>query len=117
MDVPTCPPTPVKVINSTVLSCIDDMFYRLTFPNSTDLETLIKDAKCEASMMEFRHGLKQELEGTDAIRDSETGWDKYWRETQPQKATAAEGQQLMSFQDRNRATTPYSDREEGGGQG
>jgi hypothetical protein len=39
---PNLPPTPVKLINSVVLTCINDMLYRLPFPSSDDLERLIK---------------------------------------------------------------------------
>jgi hypothetical protein len=60
---PKLPPTPVKLINPVVLSCIDDMFYRLTFPNSDELERLIKAAgpAAETNMMEFRLCLREEL--------------------------------------------------------
>jgi hypothetical protein len=113
MDEPTSAPTPVKVINSAVLSCIDDMFYRLPFPNSIDLEKLMKDSRCEAQMIEFRKGLNEDLEGPDAIRDFEGGWGKYSRETKPNKARAAEGSsQSMSFKDKNRDSD--SDTGEGG---
>ncbi len=74
-----------QVIYSTVLSCIDDMFYRLPFPNSIDLEKLIKDSRCEAQMTEFRQGLNEDYEGPGASRDFESGWEKYWRETNPYK--------------------------------
>ncbi len=116
LDEPASAPTPVKVINSAVLSCIDDLFYRLPFPNSIDLEKLIKDSRCEAQMIEFRQGLNEDLEGPDAIRDFEGGWEKYWRETKPNKAGAAEGSsQSMSFRDKNRDSDSDSGEEETGG--
>ncbi len=117
MDDPTSAPTPVKVINSAVLSCIDDMFNRLAFSDSIDLEKLNKDSRCEAQTIEFRQGLNEDLEGPGAIRDFDSGWEKYWRETKPHKAGAAEGSsQSMSFKDKNRDSDD-SDGGEGGSSG
>ena len=36
-------PTPVKVINAAVLSCLDDVFYRLPFPSLDDLEKFFNE--------------------------------------------------------------------------
>lgn len=83
---PKLPPIPVKLINPVVLSCIDDMFYRLPFPSLDDLDRLIKAAgpSAETNMMEFRHGLRQELNEPRALDDFAKGWAKYWKETRPQ---------------------------------
>jgi hypothetical protein len=111
----------VKVINGAVLSCLDDMFYRLPFPNMSELEKLIKEAKGEASMIEFRQRLRAELDTPRAVQDFENGWEKYWQETQSQELRAAAGIDVEeSFDERNRSPTPEtpgSDREghEGGG--
>ena len=96
-------PTPVKVINAAVLSCLDDMFYRLPFPNLVELERLIKDAHGDSAMHEFRTGLRTELDTPRALEDFERGWDRYWKETQSQRPRAAEGAgQTQSFQDRKK---------------
>jgi hypothetical protein len=107
----------VKGINSAVLACLDDLFYRLPFPNLNELEKLIKEAKAEASMVDFRRGLKAELETPRALQDFESGWDKYWQETQSPEQRGAAGIQVEeSFDERNRSPTPDtgSDREGGG---
>ena len=97
------------------------MFYRLPFPNMSELEKLIKEAKGEASMIEFRQRLRAELDTPRAVQDFENGWEKYWQETQSQELRAAAGIDVEeSFDERNRSPTPEtpgSDREghEGGG--
>jgi hypothetical protein len=106
----------VNVINSAVFACLDDLFYRLPFPNQSELEGLIKDAKADASMVDFRRGLKAELETPRALQDFESGWDKYWQETQSRGEREADGSYLEeSFEDRNRSPSPGS--EGGGGEG
>jgi hypothetical protein len=99
----------VKGINSAVLACLDDLFYRLPFPNLNELEKLIKEAKAEASMVDFRRGLKAELETPRALQDFESGWDKYWQETQSQEEREADAVE-ESFDERNRSATPETDR-------
>ena len=55
-------PTPVKVINAAVLSCLDDMFYRLPFPNQLELEKLIKDVPGGVDKMsDFRDVIREDL--------------------------------------------------------
>lgn len=108
----------MKVINSAVLACLDDLFYRLPFPSLSELEKLIKDAKGEASMIEFRRGLKAELETPRAVQDFESGWDKYWQETQSQEERVAAGIHVEeTFDERNRSPTPDTDGEGRGGGG
>ena len=85
MGDPNLPPTPVKLINPVVLSCIDDMFYRLPFPSLDELDRLIKAAgpAAETNMMDFRQGLREELNEQRALDDFAKGWAKYWKETRP----------------------------------
>ena len=107
----------MKVINGAVLSCLDDVFYRLPFPNLSDLEKLIKEAKGEANMIEFRKGLRAELDTPRAVQDFEQGWEKYWQEMQSVEEREAAGIHVEeSFDERNRSPTPDtgSDREGGG---
>ena len=106
--------TPVKVINAAVLSCLDDMFFRLPFPSQTELEKLIKDAKGEAEMIEFKAKLREDLTNPRALKEFESGWDKYWGETQSQKrAAASRGQPAKSMTERFRSESPSED---GGGE-
>jgi hypothetical protein len=116
MASPELAPTPVKVMNAAVLACLDDMFYRLPFPNLPDLERLIKEAQGEALMIEFQQGLRDELNTPRALNDFERGWDKYWKETQTPRQQAAAGQaQTESFNDRNRSPTPETPKSGGEG--
>ena len=117
MATPALPPTPVKVINGAVLSCLDDVFYRLPFPNLSDLEKLIKEAKGEANMIEFRKGLRAELDTPRAVQDFEQGWEKYWQEMQSVEEREAAGIHVEeSFDERNRTPeTSDSEGREGGG--
>jgi hypothetical protein len=51
----------VEVINAAILSCLDDMFYRLPFPNQLELEKLIKEAQGVNQMTDFRDELRDGL--------------------------------------------------------
>ena len=99
-------PTPVKVINAAVLSCLDDMFYRLPFPNQLELEKLIKEAHGVTQMTDFRDELREGLNGSRALKEFERRWEKYWADTQSQKRAAASRQQTKSIRDRCRNKTP-----------
>jgi hypothetical protein len=120
MESPALAPTPVKVINDAVLSCLDDMFLRLPFPNLSELERLIKVVpRGEALMSEFRSELRAELNTPRAIQEFESGWEKYWEETQTRRSREV-AQQAMSFKERNRSPSPETGRAgggEGGGEG
>ena len=72
MKNPELEPTPVKVINAAVLSCLDDMFYRIPFPLQTELERLIKDAQDETQMSEFRATIREDLNNPRALKEFET---------------------------------------------
>ena len=109
-------PTPVKVINAAVLSCLDDMFYRLPFPNQLELEKLIKEAQGVTQMADFRDVLRTGLESSRALKEFESGWDRYWAETQSQKrAAASRGQQAKSIKERCRCKTPETPEDSSGG--
>jgi hypothetical protein len=96
----------VKVINADVLSCLDDMFYRLPFPNQMELEKLIKDAQGVTQMSDFRAEIRDDLNEPRALKEFESGWDKYWNETKSQKRAASKGQQSKSIKDRIRKAAP-----------
>ena len=99
-------PKAVPVINAVVLSCLDDMFLRLPFPNVSELDRLIKEVRNgEATMAEFRAELRAELNGPRAIQAFESGWEKYWNETQSQRSREV-AQQARSFKDKNRSPPP-----------
>ena len=96
----------MKVINADVLSCLDDMFYRLPFPNEMKLEKLIKDVQGVTPMSEFRDEVREDLNDPRAFKHFESGWDKYWNETKSQKRAASKGQQPRSMRDRIRTAAP-----------
>jgi hypothetical protein len=96
----------VKVIGAAVLSCLDDMYYRLPFPSQTELEKLIKDARGEAQMIEFKATLREDLNNPSALKEFESGWDKYWAETRSQQQAAASRAQSGSMRDRVRSESP-----------
>ncbi len=104
---PELAPTPVNVINPDVLSLLDNLFYRLPFPNLDDLERLIKADNGESAMHDFRTGLRANLDEPRAIQDFERGWDKYWRETGSQ--SASQHKPLKSFQSRTKSPSPEPD--------
>ncbi len=106
MKAPELEPTPVQVINAAVLSCLDDMFYRLPFPIQTDLEKLIKDVQGDTEMNEFRAAIRVVLNDARAMKEFESGWDKYWGETRSQQQAAASRAQSGSVRDRLRSESP-----------
>ncbi len=71
------------------------MFYRLPFPTQTELEKLIKDAQGETTMIEFRAALREDLQNPRALKDFESGWEKYWAETRSQKRAAVQPAKSM----------------------
>jgi len=106
MKSPELEPTPVKVIGAAVLSCLDDMYYRLPFPSQDQLEKLIKDARGDAEMNEFRALIREDLNNPRVLKEFESGWDKYWAETQSQQQAAASRAQSGSVRDRLRSESP-----------
>jgi hypothetical protein len=93
------------------------MFLRLPFPNLSELERLIKEVRHgEAAMAEFRAELRAELNTPRAIQAFESGWEKYWNETQSRRSREV-AQQAMSFKDRNRTPSPEPGRAGGGAGG
>ncbi len=108
----------MKVINAAVLSCLDDMFYRLPFPNQLELEKLIKAVPGGVDKMsDFRDVIREDLNEPRALKDFESGWDRYWNETQTQKRAVA-NRQPKSMRDRIRreATPPTPDVTSGDGE-
>jgi len=106
MKAPALEPTPVKVIGAAVLSCLDDMYYRLPFPSQDQLEKLIKDARGDAEMNEFRALIREDLNDDRALKEFESGWEKYWAETRSQQQAAASRAQSGSVKDRLRSESP-----------
>jgi len=120
MKAPELEPTPVQVINAAVLSCLDDMFYRLPFPIQTELEKLIQDVQGDSQMIEFRATIREDLNNPRALKEFESGWDKYWGETRSQQQAAASRAQSGSVRDRLRSespTTPATPTGSGNGDG
>lgn len=119
---PKLPPTPVKLINPVVLSCIDDMFYRLPFPSLDDLDRLIKEAgpSAETNMMEFRQGVREELNEPRALDDFAKGWATYWKETRPLTSpgsTPVGVNRSWAARNRSPSASEAEEEEEGGNDG
>lgn len=106
MKAPALEPTPVKVIGAAVLSCLDDMYYRLPFPSQDQLEKLIKDVQGDTEMNEFRALIREDLNDARALKEFESGWEKYWAETRSQQQAAASRAQSGSVRDRLRSESP-----------
>jgi len=96
----------VKVIGAAVLSCLDDMYYRLPFPSQDQLEKLIKDVQGDTEMTEFRAAIREDLNDARALKEFESGWEKYWAETRSQQQAAASRAQSGSVRDRLRSESP-----------
>jgi hypothetical protein len=106
MKSPELEPTPVKVIGAAVLSCLDDMYYRLPFTSQDQLEKLIKDVQGDTEMNEFRAAIREDLNDARALKEFESGWEKYWAETRSQQQAAASRAQSGSVKDRLRSESP-----------
>ena len=96
----------MKVIGAAVLSCLDDMYYRLPFTSQDQLEKLIKDVQGDTEMSEFRAAIREDLNDARALKEFESGWDKYWAETRSQQQAAASRAQSGSVRDRLRSESP-----------
>lgn len=96
----------MKVIGAAVLSCLDDMYYRLPFPSQDQLEKLIKDVQGDTEMTEFRAAIREDLNDARALKEFESGWEKYWAETRSQQQAAASRAQSGSVRDRLRSESP-----------
>ena len=96
----------MKVIGAAVLSCLDDMYYRLPFPSQDQLEKLIKDVQGDTEMNEFRALIREDLNDARALKEFESGWEKYWAETRSQQQAAASRAQSGSVKDRLRSESP-----------
>lgn len=96
----------MKVIGATVLSCLDDMYYRLPFTSQDQLEKLIKDVQGDTEMNEFRALIREDLNNPRALKEFESGWEKYWAETRSQQQAAASRAQSGSVKDRLRSESP-----------
>lgn len=96
----------MKVIGAAVLSCLDDMYYRLPFPSQDQLEKLIKDVQGDTEMNEFRALIREDLNDARALKEFESGWEKYWAETRSQQQAAASRAQSGSVRDRLRSESP-----------
>ena len=66
-------------------------------------------------MTDFREELRGGLNASRALKEFESGWDKYWAETQSQKrAAASRGQQAKSIKERCRCKTPETPEDSSG---
>ena len=68
-------------------------------------------------MMEFRQGLRQELNEQRALDDFAKGWAKYWKETRPQPSpgsTPVGVSRSWAARNRSPSASEAEDQEEGG---
>jgi hypothetical protein len=82
------------------------MYYRLPFPSQDQLEKLIKDVQGDTEMTEFRAAIREDLNDARALKEFESGWEKYWAETRSQQQAAASRAQSGSVRDRLRSESP-----------
>ena len=82
------------------------MYYRLPFPSQDQLEKLIKDVQGDTEMNEFRAAIREDLNDARALKEFESGWEKYWAETRSQQQAAASRAQSGSVRDRLRSESP-----------
>jgi hypothetical protein len=82
------------------------MYYRLPFTSQDQLEKLIKDVQGDTEMNEFRALIREDLNDARALKEFESGWEKYWAETRSQQQAAASRAQSGSVRDRLRSESP-----------
>jgi hypothetical protein len=70
------------------------------------LEKLIKDVQGDTEMNEFRALIREDLNDARALKEFESGWEKYWAETRSQQQAAASRAQSGSVRDRLRSESP-----------
>ena len=64
-------------LNPTPLSFLDDMFYRLPFPDLQMLEKLQEELKITTSVAKFREEVQADLSHARAMEDLHRGWLNY----------------------------------------
>ena len=100
------------LINPTFLSIFDDMFYRLPFPTSIGLESVLKkNPVVQAGNAEFLASIRNELNEPRARADFFNGWKKYLKDRQPAGAAVV----YASHQDRCSSPPPVPGQAVGGG--
>ena len=57
-------------------------------------------------MIDFKAKLREDLINPRALKEFESGWDKYWAETRSQQQAAASRAQSGSMRDRVRSESP-----------
>ena len=70
-------PEEVLFLNPTTLSFLDEMFYRLPFPDIVLLEKLQERLKVTADVVKFRELVHADLSHSRAMDDLREGWVNY----------------------------------------
>ena len=93
-------------LNPTSLSFIDDMFYRLPFPDLQVLEKLQEQLKITSAVAKFRDLVHADLSQPRAMEDLHRGWANYVTTEIKSKGGVNPGWRSESiFEERNKTPT------------
>jgi hypothetical protein len=110
---PKLDPQEVPFLNENSLGFIDDMFFRLPFPDITRMEKLHQSVNVTADVFNFLGEMQDDLRQARAIEDLRRGWQEY---LQAEMTSSGFGQHNLGksshSQRRMRNKTPTSSEEE-----
>ena len=96
----------VPLLNPYSISFIDEMFYRLPFPDLQHLERLQEQHKVTGDVQTFLADVRADLEDPRAFDDLRKGWVSYLRtETKSGGKSNTVKEQQKNRRDRNRTPT------------
>ena len=96
----------VPLLNPYSISFIDEMFYRLPFPDLQHLERLQEQHKVTADVQTFLADVRADLEDPRAFEDLRKGWVSYLRtETKSRGKSNPLKEQQKNRRERNKTPT------------
>lgn len=107
-------PDMVPFLNSTSLAIIDDMFFRLPFPDIVRMEKVHESAGVQKEVATFLCDIKTDLAQPRLMGDLRKGWETYIEHHLETKVPAGRQRADKSrVTSRARNTTPSSDEDDG----
>lgn len=107
-------PDSVSFLNPTSLGIIDDMFFRLPFPDIVRMEKVHEMANVQKEVATFLCDIKADLAKPRFMSDLRKGWEAYIEQHLKTKVPAGRQRADKSrVTSRARNTTPSSDEDDG----
>jgi hypothetical protein len=69
----------IPFINARSLGVLNDMFFRLPFPDGPRMEKVHAKAMVTPDVLNFLNEMQSDFDNVQAMSDLKTGWDNYLR--------------------------------------